>query len=66
VSAGTELTPDQKERLIRAYADLMELATFTTVPGVRAAARAALAHISQALNAQGIQYDLYSSRLPID
>jgi hypothetical protein len=66
LSAGSELTPDQRERLTRAYADLLELAASCPVPGVRAAARAALAHVAQALNAQGLHYELYSSRFPID
>lgn len=59
-----ELSSAHQERLERAYADLMELAASCDVPAVRAAARAALAQVAQALNGQGLEYELYSSRWP--
>ncbi len=59
-----ELGTEDRRRLERAYADLMELASGCDVPAVRAAARAALAQVAQALNGQGLEYELYSSRWP--
>jgi len=53
------LTQDEQERLRRTYTDLMELAA-CRVPAVRAAARAAVAHIAQALNGEGMGYELYT------
>jgi hypothetical protein len=53
------LSDTERERLERIYDDLMAL-TACEVPSVRAAARAALAHIAQALNGQGIAYRLYT------
>ena len=58
------LSSAHRERLERAYADLMELAASCDVPSVKAAARAALAQVAQALNGQGLEYELYSSRWP--
>jgi hypothetical protein len=57
-----ELTAEHKQRLERAYDDLMQLATECKVPSVRAAARTALAHVHAAVNGQAIRYDLYSAR----
>lgn len=57
------LTDDERERLQRTYVDLRSLAT-CAVPSVRASARAALAHIAQALNGEGIAYELYTQELP--
>lgn len=57
------LSDEDRERLERSYADLRELAV-CSVPAVRSAARAALAHIAQALNGQGLAYDLYTAELP--
>lgn len=59
-----ELGSEDRLRLERAYADLMELASSCDVPAVRAAARSALAQVAQALNGQGLKYELYSSRWP--
>jgi hypothetical protein len=59
-----ELDAEDRERLERAYADLMELASSCEVPSVRAAARSALAQVAQALNGQGLKYELYSSSWP--
>jgi len=53
------LDPAEVETLRRVYSDLMELAT-SEVPSVRAAARAAVALVAQALNGQGLEYELYS------
>lgn len=55
------LTDDDRERLERVHDDLLSLSN-SDVPSVRAAARAALAHVAQALNGQGISYTLYSNR----
>jgi hypothetical protein len=57
-----ELSEPDRERLARVYQDLWVLAS-SEVPSVRAAARAALAQVAQALNGQGLAYELYSSRL---
>lgn len=54
-----ELTSEQAATLRRVYSDLMSLAT-SEVPAVAAAARAAVAQVAQALNGQGLEYDLYS------
>jgi hypothetical protein len=54
-----ELSTDDRERLERVYADLMALST-CHVPSVRATARAAVAHVAQALNGEGIAYELYT------
>jgi hypothetical protein len=51
---------DEKERLQRCYDDLMALCG-CQVPSVRAAAREALASVAQALNGQGLRYELYTS-----
>lgn len=53
------LTDEDRDRLQRVYADLMELAT-CQVPAVRAAARSAVAQIHQALNGEGMVYELYT------
>jgi hypothetical protein len=53
------LSDTERERLERIYDDLMAL-TSCAVPSVRAAARAAVAHVAQALNGQGLAYRLYS------
>ena len=55
------LEASERERLERAFDDLMALAE-SPVPAVRAAARAAVAHVAQALNGQGISYELYTGR----
>jgi hypothetical protein len=60
MSEVSRLSPDEQERLERAFADLKVLAT-SEVPSVRAAARAALAQVHTALNGQGLAYELYSS-----
>lgn len=54
-----ELTAGEIDTLRRVYADLMGLAE-SRVPAVRAAARAAVALVAQALNGQGLEYELYS------
>ncbi|GAC1617629.1 MAG: hypothetical protein NVS9B1_26960 [Candidatus Dormibacteraceae bacterium] len=54
-----ELTAADRERLKRVYDDLSVLAE-NEVPAVAAAARQALAQVAQALNAQGLRYELYS------
>ena len=62
MSAGYDvvtLTKEERERLQRAYDDLMALSS-CDVPSVRSAARSALAFVAQALNGQGLQYDLYT------
>jgi len=57
--AVSTLSDTERERLERIYDDLMAL-TSCDVPSVRAAARAAVAHVAQALNGQGIAYRLYT------
>ncbi|MBV9281692.1 MAG: hypothetical protein JOZ41_16555 [Chloroflexi bacterium] len=57
--AVIRLSDAERERLERAYDDLMALST-CEVPAVRAAARAAVAHVAQALNGEGLAYRLYS------
>jgi hypothetical protein len=57
------LNHEETERLLRAYDDLLALCS-CRVPSVNAAARAALAHVAQALNGEGIAYELYSAHLP--
>jgi hypothetical protein len=67
VSPGYEapaLSAKDRQTLERSYADLMDLASNCEVPAVKAAARAALAQVAQALNGQGLGYELYSSRWP--
>jgi Family of unknown function (DUF6052) len=54
------LTENEKERLQRCYGDLMSLAN-CEVPSVRAAAREALASVAQALNGQGLRFELYTN-----
>jgi hypothetical protein len=54
------LSETERERLERTYSDLMELAS-SQVPSVRAAARAAVAHVAQALNGEGLGYYLYTT-----
>ena len=56
------LSEEERERLLRSFDDLQVLSG-CRVPSVRAAARAALAHIAQALNGQGLAYELYTERL---
>lgn len=58
-----ELTDGERECLQRVHDDLVRLAG-SAVPSVGAAARAALAHVSQAMNGQGLAYELYSAELP--
>jgi hypothetical protein len=55
------LSGEQRERLERVFDDLMALAE-CDVPSVRAATRAAVAHIAQALNGEGMEYELYTNR----
>jgi hypothetical protein len=57
----TVLTDTERERLLHVYTDLMSLAQ-CEVPSVKASARAAVAHVAQALNGQGLLYDLYTNR----
>jgi hypothetical protein len=54
------LSGDERERLQRSYDDLMVLAR-CQVPSVRAAAREALASVAQALNGQGLRFELYTN-----
>jgi Family of unknown function (DUF6052) len=54
------LSDDEKERLQRCYDDLMALSQ-SKVPSVRAAAREALSSVAQALNGQGLRYELYTN-----
>jgi signal transduction histidine kinase len=54
------LSDDETERLQRCYEDLMSLSE-CKVPSVRAAAREALASVAQALNGQGLRYELYTN-----
>jgi hypothetical protein len=56
------LTSEEENCLLRARDDLMALAG-CDVPAVSAAARAALAQIEQALNGQGLAYELYTAAL---
>lgn len=56
------LSTEERDRLQRVYTDLLSLAG-CEVPAVRSAARAALAQIAQALNGQGLAFDLYSQDL---
>lgn len=53
------LSGDEQERLQRCYDDLMVLSE-SHVPAVRAAGRHALASVAQALNGQGLRYELYT------
>lgn len=57
------LSDEERERLLRSYQDLTSLAATCRVPAVRAAARAALAQIAQALNGQSLAYELYTQDL---
>jgi hypothetical protein len=58
------VTLDESEiqRLKRTRDDLLVLSE-CEVPSVRAAARLALAQIQQAMNGQGLSYELYTSHL---
>jgi hypothetical protein len=57
------LSAAERDRLERTYQDLLSLASECEVPAVRANARAALAMVAQALNGQGLRYELYSKSL---
>jgi hypothetical protein len=57
------LSSEEQERLIRVRDDLVALSG-CEVPSVNAAARAALAQVAQALNGQGLTYELYTTSLP--
>lgn len=57
------LSAYENELLQRVNDELLALAG-CSVPSVRASARAALAHIAQALNGEGIAFQLYTKRLP--
>jgi hypothetical protein len=54
------LSGDEEERLQRCYEDLMALSQ-CKIPAVRGAAREALASVAQALNGQGLRYELYAN-----
>lgn len=65
MNAGYEavtLSAEERDRLERVYADLLALSD-CDVPSVRAAARHALAHVAQALNGEGLKYELYTNTL---
>ena len=55
-----KLSNEETVTLERVYDDLMRLSQ-CRVPSVRASARAAVAHVAQALNGQGLAYELYTS-----
>ena len=55
------LTDEDLQRLQRVYDDLQALAS-CPVPSVRGACRTAVAFVAQALNGQGLTYDLYTNR----
>jgi Family of unknown function (DUF6052) len=59
--AVPSLTDGERTRLQRVYEDLQALAD-SSVPSVRATARAAIAHVAQALNGQDIRYELYTKK----
>lgn len=59
------LSEEERGRLERTYADLMALAV-CEVPSVRCAARSAVAFIAQALNGQGLAYELYTKQWPLE
>lgn len=61
--AIVELSSDQRDSLQRVNDDLLALCG-CEVPAVRASARQALAQIAQALNGEGLSYQLYTKRLP--
>jgi Family of unknown function (DUF6052) len=54
------ISDEERQRLERSYDDLMVLSQ-SRVPSVRGAAREALASVAQALNGQGLRYELYTS-----
>ncbi len=58
----SRLTEAEQQQLQRVYEDLKELAE-SSVPGVAAAARAALAQVATALSGEGLTYELYSKEL---
>jgi len=53
------LTEAEQQQLQRVYDDFKQLA-HSSVPGVAAAARAALAQVATALSGEGLTYELYS------
>lgn len=57
------LSDEDRARLQHIFDELTVLAG-APVPSARAAARASLAHIAQALNGQGISFELYTHELP--
>lgn len=59
----TTLTEEERATLERVYDDLMSL-TACRVPSVQGSATHALAHIAQALNGEGLRYELYTDKLP--
>jgi hypothetical protein len=59
------LTDEERERLQRVHDDLVTLAG-CSVPAVNAAARSALAQVVQAMNGQGLAYELYTASLPVE
>ena len=58
------ITEEERERLERCYDDLMALSE-SDVPAVKAGARHALASVAQALNGQGLRYELYTKNWTI-
>ena len=57
------LSQEETRSLLEIRDGLRRLAAGCEVPSVQAAARAALAQIEQALNGQGLSYQLYSEEL---
>ena len=55
------LSEEETALLRRIYEDLMALSG-SRVPSVRASARAAVAHVAQAMNGEGIAFELYTGQ----
>lgn len=59
------LSDEDCRKLQRVHDDLLGLSA-CPVPSVNAAARAALAHVVQAMSGQGLAYELYTASLPAE
>lgn len=61
MSGNTELSTDERAKLVQTYENLHELA-LCGVPSVRSAARCAVAEVHAALDGQGIEFEYYSHK----
>ncbi|MTE22506.1 hypothetical protein F0L17_26105 [Streptomyces sp. TRM43335] len=62
MNGQAELTARQEQQLRDCYAQLARIAGTVEVPGVLAAARAALAELHAALEGQALEFEFHSDR----